>query len=79
MPGATEKNLIHVSSSDVVIAAGANDALVVGFGLDGVLSAVLCLLWEWLENDEGLKRCGQAAQHTDATEDERINLYFLWF
>ena len=60
MPGATEKNLIHVSSSDVVIAAGANDALVAGFGL-GVLSAVLCLLLEWLENDEGLKCCGQAA------------------
>ena len=61
MPGATEKNLIHVSSSDVVIAAGADDALVAGFGLDGVLSAVLCLQLEWLENDEGLKGCWLAA------------------
>ena len=78
MPRTTSDVVINLPSSDVVIAGGSDNALVASFGLDGVLAAVVCLAFDWLENDEGLKCCGLAAQHAGSTEDERKSLCFSW-
>ena len=70
MARVAEENVIIVASADGVVTGGADDALVADFGLDGVVEAAVGVAFEWLENDEGLKCCGLAAQHAGATEDE---------